>query len=199
MNRENILIVCALKEETQNQLDDWDVIYTGCGKVNATYNLTNHLSRSLGWTTDKPKLVINFGTAGSKYIPIHSLVDCTKFVQRDIDVTALGFMKGETPFENNSPSPVIDYSYINNPLEKNYVCGTGDNFVSDISKELKMIDVFDMEAYALAKTCWKTNIDFVSYKYITDNADEKSANDWSKNCGEGIKEFKKILEYYDNL
>ena len=38
-----------------------------------------------------------------------------------------------------------------------------------------------------------------NYKYITDNADEKSPNDWKKNCGKGIKEFKKVLEYYDNL
>ena len=37
--------------------------------------------------------VINYGTAASK---IHSgLVDCTKFIQRDMDVTALGFKIGE--------------------------------------------------------------------------------------------------------
>ena len=61
------------------------------------------------------------------------------------------------------------------------------------------MDVFDMESYALAKTCWKSDVDFVSYKYITDNADESSPNDWKHNCGKGIEEFKKVLEYYDNL
>ena len=30
------LIVCALKDETQGQLNDYDVLYTGVGKVNAT-------------------------------------------------------------------------------------------------------------------------------------------------------------------
>ena len=34
-----ILIVCALEVETQGQLDDYDVLYTGVGKVNATYIL----------------------------------------------------------------------------------------------------------------------------------------------------------------
>ena len=32
-----------------------------------------------------------------------TLVDCTKFVQRDMDVTGLGFLRGETPFEQDPP------------------------------------------------------------------------------------------------
>ena len=34
-----------------------------------------------------PKLVINYGTAGSRDLPIGELVDCTKFVQRDMNIT----------------------------------------------------------------------------------------------------------------
>ena len=197
MNKKDILIVCALEMETNGKLDDWNIIYTGVGKVNATYELTAELffQRKI---SPLPKLVINIGTAGSREIPLHTLVDCTKFIQRDMDKTALGFNRGETAFETNVPM-MLDFSYVKNPIDKNYVCGTGDNFVQDISKEIEHIDVFDMEAYALAKTCWKNGIDFVSYKYITDNANEKSADDWLENCNKGIDEFKKILEYYDNL
>ena len=43
MNKEDILIVCALEMETNNKLDGWNVIYTGVGKVNATYELTAEL------------------------------------------------------------------------------------------------------------------------------------------------------------
>ena len=192
MNKEDILIVCALEQETNNELDDWNIIYTGCGKVNATYELTKEIN-----SVFIPKLVINFGTAGSKDIPIHTLVDCTKFIQRDMDKTALGFVRGETAFETNIPM-MLDFSYVDSPIGKNYVCGTGDNFVQDISKEIEHIDVFDMESYAIAKTCWKNGIDFISYKYITDNVNEKSVNDWLENCSKGIEEFKKILKYYDN-
>ena len=197
MNKKDILIVCALEQETNNKLDNRNVIYTGVGKVNATYELTAELffQRKI---SHLPKLVINIGTAGSREIPLHTLVDCTKFIQRDMDKTALGFNRGETAFETNVPM-MLDFSYVKNPIDKNYVCGTGDNFVQDISKEIEHIDVFDMEAYALAKTCWKNGIDFVSYKYITDNVNEKSADDWLENCNKGIDEFKKILEYYDNL
>ena len=38
------LIVCALEVETQGKLEDYDVLYTGVGKVNATYKLTNILT-----------------------------------------------------------------------------------------------------------------------------------------------------------
>jgi len=197
MNRDDILIVCALPEETQDKLDGWNVIYTGCGKVNATYDLTAELFFQKK-ISKLPKLVINFGTAGSDEISIHTLVDCTKFIQRDMDVTGLGFPKGTTPFEDRIPR-VLDFSIVKNPIGKKYTCGTGDSFVQDVSKELPGMDVFDMEAYALAKTCWKTDIDFVSFKYVTDNADETSPNDWLENCDKGMKEFKKVLEYYDNL
>ena len=33
------LLVCALEVETQGQLNDYDVLYTGVGKVNATLKL----------------------------------------------------------------------------------------------------------------------------------------------------------------
>ena len=52
-----------------------------------------------------------------------------------------------------------------------------------------------MEAYALAKVCHHYDINFISFKYITDNANEHSAGDWEQNCSDGIVEFKeKVLE-----
>ena len=194
MNKKDILIVCALERETNSKLDGWNVIYTGVGKVNATYELTAELFFQMK-LSNTPELVINFGTAGSREIPIHTLVNCNQFIQRDMDVTELGFFKGQTPFEDEL---IIDFSNINNPIGKGYVCGSGDNFVDNIDNEIDHIDVFDMEAYALSKVCNKVGIDFVSYKYITDNVNKKSSNDWLENYNKGIDEFKKVLEYYDN-
>ena len=95
MNKDDILIVCALEIETQGKLDNWNVLYSGVGKVNATYKLTEGLT---DYHYAKPNLVINYGTAGSRKIKKGQIVDCTKFVQRDMDVTGLGFMRGQTPF-----------------------------------------------------------------------------------------------------
>ena len=134
-------------------------------------------------------LVINYGTAGSKVY--NGLVDCTKFIQRDMDATPLGFKKGITPFEDLPM--MIDFSHIKNPIGKNLTCYTGDSFATDLTP---YDDVVDMEAYALAKTCRNLGKDFVSYKYISDDG---NADDWEKNCSKGIKEFEKVLEYYDNI
>ena len=199
MNKNDILIVCAFERETVGQLDDWDVLYTGVGKVNATLKLTQRLHSShLHYLPLMPELVINYGTAGSRELPIGELVDCTKFTQRDMNVTSLGFMQGQTPFENLVPT-VLDYDHVEfNPISKKLRCGTGDNFVDNNIDSYS--DVFDMEAYALAKVCHYYDIPFISFKYITDNADEHSAGDWVDNCSDGVREFKeKVLDLMENI
>ena len=184
-----ILIVCALEVETQGQLENYDVLYTGVGKVNATYKLTTHFGKYGSYIPYD--LVINYGTAGSRKIKKKTLVDCTKFVQRDMDVTGLGFMRGETPFEDDPPIIIQTLSPFN-PIGRNATCGTGDSFVEDKSQYYG--EVVDMEAYSLAKICWEQDIPFVSYKYITDGADEQAHEDWEANLADGIKVFKeKIL------
>ncbi len=184
------LIVCALEVETQGQLDDYDVLYTGVGKVNATLKLTRHFGKHGSFIPYD--LVINYGTAGSRKIKKKTLVDCTKFIQRDMDVTGLGFMRGETPFEDNPPITIKSNSNFN-PIGRKATCGTGDNFAEDKSQYYG--EVVDMEAYGLAKVCWTYDVPFISFKYITDGADEQAHEDWEKNLANGIVEFKnKVLK-----
>jgi adenosylhomocysteine nucleosidase len=186
----NILIVSALEVETQGKLDDWDVIYTGVGKINATMTLVDRLT---DYNYVKPDLVINYGTAGSRKIKKKTLVDCTKFVQRDMDVTGLGFLRGETPFEQDPPVIIQPQNIDFNPIGRNATCGTGDCFVEDKSQYYG--EVVDMEAYALAKVCYLYGVPFISFKYITDGADEQAHEDWEANLADGIVEFKeKVLD-----
>ena len=64
INMKKVLIVCALEIETQGQLEDYDVLYTGVGKVNATLKLTQKFGK---FGSHIPyDLVINYGTAGSQ-------------------------------------------------------------------------------------------------------------------------------------
>ena len=187
------LIVCALEVETQGQLNNYDVLYTGVGKVNATIKLMERLG-SIFLSREgeiAPNLVINYGTAGSRKYKQGELVDCTKFIQRDMDVTGLGFQRGETPFEKEPPI-VIESKSSFNPIGKHATCGSGDNFVEDRTNYYG--EVVDMEAYALAKVCYLYDVPFISFKYITDDADENAGTDWEKNCSNGIQLFKnKVL------
>ena len=187
------LIVCALEVETQGQLNNYDVLYTGVGKVNATIKLMERLG-SIFLSREgeiAPNLVINYGTAGSRKYKQGELVDCTKFIQRDMDVTGLGFQRGETPFEKEPPI-VIESKSSFNPIGKHATCGSGDNFVEDRTNYYG--EVVDMEAYALAKVCYLYDVPFISFKYIRDDADENAGTDWEKNCSNGIQLFKnKVL------
>jgi len=181
------LIVCALEIETQGQLDNYDVLYTGVGKVNATFELTRKFGKYGSYIPYD--MVINYGTAGSRKIKKKTLVDCTKFIQRDMDVTGLGFMRGETPFEQDPPFVIQQQNIEFNPIGRNATCGSGDNFAEDKSQYYG--EVVDMEAYALAKVCYLYDVPFISFKYITDGADEQAHEDWEANLADGIVEFKK--------
>jgi adenosylhomocysteine nucleosidase len=186
----DVLIVSALEVETQGQLEDYEVLYTGVGKVNATLTLTKYLE---SWGEEFPyKLIMNYGTAGSRKYKKSELVDCTKFIQRDMDVTGLGFQRGETPFEEYPPIVLNDERGFN-PIGKKATCGSGDSFVEDRTNYYG--EVVDMEAYALAKVSNHYEIPFISFKYITDGADGEANNDWEENVGKGIVKFKeKVLD-----
>lgn len=73
------LVVIALKEESNGILEDngIDVLYTGLGKVNASYRLTKELIVR-NQHNKRPSIVINFGTAGSRKYEQGHLVACSK-------------------------------------------------------------------------------------------------------------------------
>jgi adenosylhomocysteine nucleosidase len=171
----NRIFVAALKEETP----DLDFFYhTGVGKINATYNLTKIIDKY------NPQEIINFGTVGSINKGLKGIIECTKFYQRDMDVSALMNIEiGQTPFDD-----------INEIINSNdgYSCGSGDNFVT--GPITIKVDVVDMEAYALAKICKLESINFRCFKFISDNANESASNDWMKNCEKGAKLFKHKLK-----
>ena len=165
----NKLFLAAIKEETIG-LDYFH--HVGVGKINATYNTLRLIN------IYKPKIIINYGTAGAINNKLQGIVECTKFFQRDMDVRSLDFKLGETPFD--TMKEIIT-------SKKGYSCGTGDSFVNK-KIEIKT-DVVDMEAYAIAKVCKLQNIDFKCFKYISDNADKNSTKDWNQNLKMGTKAF----------
>ena len=168
------LFVAAVEDETIG-IDYFKHI--GVGKINATYNTLKLIN------LHKPKIVINYGTAGTLNNKLNGLIECTKFYQRDMDARDLNFDLGETPFDNIK-------EIINS--DTGYSCGSGDNFVN---KKINMnVDVVDMEAYAIAKVCKLENIKFRCFKYISDNADENAKNDWKKNLELGAKTFSNFID-----
>ncbi len=183
----DVLIVFALPSEAGDRFHGLpsNVLYTGVGKVNASYALTRWLSQR------RPKLVLSFGTAGSPKFPPHSLVECTHFIQRDMDARGLGFALGETPMD---PMPSVISVPRRLPKLVEGRCGSGDSFVS--GHNVVGCDVVDMEAYALAKVCAKEEIPFLACKYVTDGGDESADRDWADNLPHAAAAFRDL---YDQL
>lgn len=161
------VLVFAMEQESQDVFSDYDVLHTGIGKVNASYHLTKRIAQ------DKPDIIVNMGTAGSRKHKGGSIINCTRFVQRDMDVTPLGFEQWQTPF---STDPVHIEHGLRLPSLPEGVCGSGDNF--DISDNAGLFDVVDMEAYALSLIAQRENIPFLCLKYISDGADDDATTDW---------------------
>tara|TARA_B100000073_G_scaffold345334_1_gene354081 strand:- start:662 stop:1237 length:576 start_codon:yes stop_codon:yes gene_type:complete len=182
----NPLVVCALEDEFNIKGSNFDLLYTGVGKVNAAINLTKYI-HEIG----RPEYIVNYGTAGSKKVKVGSIVDCTKFIQRDMDVSGLGFEKYETPFEENIAKKIDFSTFANNPINCFLTCATGDSFMN--SDDSHVGDVVDMESYALAKVCLKFDIPFIAFKYISDSADKDASIDWKENLKKGQKLFKETV------
>jgi len=180
--KQNPLFVFALSSEAAGEFEEFNPLIVGIGKVSASYHLTKKIAES------KPGIIINLGSAGSKKFNRGSVVCCTKFIQRDMDVTGLGFKKYETPLSGQEP--LLSYGISLNELPQG-ICGTGDSF--EMAHTTDDYDVLDMEAYPLALIAMKENIPFLCMKYISDGADGMAADDWLVQVHNAAAAFKKIL------
>ena len=189
-NKKDILLVVACKEESNNLLEKLgiDMIYTGVGKINATYNLTKKLYERKS-ENNLPKIVINIGSCGSKKFKKGSLVSCNRFIQKDMDCRAFGYKLGETP--SDVFGQFIENRQLLNDLP-DATCASGDKFEIEECK-INGIDVVEMEAYALARVCKLENIDFISIKYITDGLDDDGNKDWDRNVLNSAESFYNYL------
>ena len=184
------LVVIALRIESSGVFEaaGVPVLYCGVGKVNAAIALTKELSRYAHQGEEMP-LVVNFGSAGSRCFAPGTLVSCQEFVQRDMDVSGLGFTLGVTPYDEAPSSLIFDPVFTHLPAA---VCGSGDSFATaDIEVDCTVID---MEAYALAKVCWHENARFACVKYVTDGADHTAAEDWQRNVHVAADEFLQLFQ-----
>lgn len=182
------LVVVALQGESAGVFEaaGIPVLYCGVGKVNAAIALTRELARYALQGQAMP-LVLNFGSAGSRRHATGTLVGCHEFVQRDMDVSGLGFELGVTPYDE-APSRLRF-----EPLFKHLppaVCGSGDSFATAVGA--MDCAIVDMEAYALAKVCWYEKAPFACAKYVSDGADHAAAEDWQRNLHKAADEFLRL-------
>lgn len=180
--QQNPLYVFALQVEAASEFSDVDKVFTGVGKLHSAFTLLKRIHQK------KPRLIINLGSAGSNTFARGEVVCCSRFIQRDMDVTALGFEKYQTPF---SEEPVVfEYGYQLSGLPQG-ICGSGDTF--EIDHRVTQYNVIDMEAYTLAWIAKQEQIPFLCLKYISDGADGKAAEHWEEAVQHAAQALKKVI------
>ena len=161
-----LLIITALESELKREAlpSGVEIIYTGIGKINATITSIKAINQY------SPKRILNFGTAGKIKPELHGLLEIGKVIQRDMQAEPLA-PRGSTPF------CVRPQEYLSTGQ---FVCGSGDSFVTAHDPWLHSlgVDVVDMELFAIAAVAHDYQIPWQSFKYITDDANENSGEDW---------------------
>lgn len=184
----DLALIMALPNESKGLFEQAgiQVHYSGIGKVNAAFKAFDVIQKT------GCKTLLNLGSAGSSQFDKHALVEVTTFVQRDMDVSPLGFKVGVTPMDDDHPAEIHLESYFQH-LEKG-TCGTGDSFETGTPKVA--CHLVDMEGYAIAKVCKKLGVRLISVKYITDGADDTAHLDWEDNLLLGAQ---KLLKLYQTI
>ncbi len=177
------LIVVALESEYKNP--DFNILYTGVGKLNAMMALANNFEK---W--GRPSQIINYGTAGTVNKKHSGLVEVDVIIQRDM-IAEPQAPRGITPFDKIETAGAIMLK-----SGTDITLGTGDSFVQGYDPwfEYASIDIVDMEAYALAKFAVNRKIPFRCFKYVTDFADSNAMENWTKNVSDGQESFDKKLQ-----
>ena len=182
----DLALIMALPNESKGLFEQAgiQVNYSGIGKVNAAFKAFEVIQET------GCKTLLNLGSAGSSQFDAHALVEVSTFVQRDMDVSPLGFAVGVTPMDDDHPAEIHLEAYF--PYLEKGICGTGDSFETGIPKV--PCDLVDMEGYAIAKVCKKLGVRLISVKYITDGANDTAHLDWEENLLLGAQKLLKLYQ-----
>lgn len=152
-------------------------LMTGVGPVEAAVALTRALARA-ELEDDLPRLVVSLGSAGSRALEQAGLYQASSVSYRDMDASALGFPKGQTPFLDQPPELPLLHAL---PDIRQARLSTGANVVSGNAYNGIDADMVDMETYALARACQTFGLPLIALRGISDGADELGhLADWTQ-------------------
>ena len=171
---EGILVLTALDSELDvaRAPNGFRVVFTGVGKINTTIATLQAIA------ADRPRLIVNYGTAGKLNTALNGLVEVSDVIQRDMNAEPLA-PRGTTPY-----APELDRLTSG---RAGVICGTGDSFVTATDPWLvaNKVDVVDMELFAIAQVALRHTISWRAFKFITDDANDFAHEHWTANVANG--------------
>ncbi len=161
------------------------LLKSGIGKVNAAIGTTILLERF------KPDCVINTGSAGgfAQELEIGDVVISSEVRQHDFDLTVFGYEPGQVPqmppaFHPDPKLVEIAEHSIHRVKDVKTVMGliaTGDAFMNDPTRVAETRQKFpdmlavEMEAGAIAQTCYRFAVPFIIFRALSDIAGKESS------------------------
>lgn len=179
------LIISALPEELSfiESIKNVPIIYSGVGKINAS--ISAMMATEQGYTK-----IINIGSSGSKKHKVGTIHKIGVLYQ-DIDCTPLcdyGLTYNEKDdridLEDGNEISCFTTDYFYDILQN-------EKYSNNYLKAINKFDFFDMESYAIAKVCKRRNVDFVCYKWVSDDGDGEL---WEDNKSITFESIKTIID-----
>jgi adenosylhomocysteine nucleosidase len=149
-------------------------VITGIGPVEAAIGTTRALAQC---GSDLPQLVISLGSAGSRRLEQCALYQASSVSYRDMDASALGFAKGQTPLLDLPaivPLPIISGL-------PSATLSTGANVISGAAYDSIAADMVDMETFAVLRACQGYGVKMLALRGISDGVAELGQiSDWTQ-------------------
>lgn len=149
-------------------------VMIGIGPVEAAIGTT----RALAERADVlPKLVVSLGSAGSRVLQQCAVYQASSVSYRDMDASALGFPKGQTPLLDLPP--VLPLPTIKSLPTA--TLSTGAAVVSGSAYDRIDAEMVDMESFAVLRACQQFGVPMLALRGISDGAsDLRQLTDWTQ-------------------
>ena len=172
-----VLFVMAVDAEYGPQLRQRIApLMTGIGPVEAAVVLTAALA-GLQAAGRLPDLVVSLGSAGSRLLEQAQVYQVSTVEYRDMDASALGFPKGQTPLLDLP----IKSRLTQIPGLAAASLATGASIVSGAGYDAIDAEMVDMETFAVLRACQKFGLPLVGLRGISDGAAELAhLDDWTQ-------------------
>ena len=166
----------------KGQLEGKDIVLTqsGIGKVNVAISTTLLIEQF------KPDLIINTGSAGAldKALNVGDVVVSNRVMYHDADARAFGYELGQIPqmpasfdSDSNLLQKATEDIKEQQLTAKIGLIVSGDSFIGTFEQRATIKENFndalaaEMEATAIAQTCYQFNLPFIITRAISDLAD----------------------------
>lgn len=151
-------------------------LMTGVGPVEAAVAVSRRLALAER-DGALPDLVVSLGSAGSRQLEQCGVYQASTVSYRDMDASALGFPKGQTPFLDLPPVlPLVTLP--NLPQAR---LSSGANVVSGAGYDGIDAEMVDMETYAVLRACQVHDVPLLALRGISDGVAELGhLSDWTR-------------------